>query len=487
MWRRAGAMMKDAGKRHAMAAALKDTIAVKDSTLVVQYEIKASEGVSCDGAYIKLLQKEAVADLKKFDNTARYTIMFGPDKCGGNDKVHFILQHQNPVSKEWEEKHANDMPVSHLGDRKTHLYTLIVRPDNSFEVLIDNVSKKKGSLLSDMTPPVNPEKVIDDPDDKKPSDWVDLAQIEDPAATKPDDWDETLPEYIPDEKASKPAGWEDNEPLQVPDPAATKPADWDDEEDGDWEAPIVDNPKCKVGCGEWKRPTIRNPDYKGKWFPPLIDNPDYKGPWAPRKIENKNYFVDEHPHNMHPISAVGFELLTVSGGIVFDNILLTDSETAAKTYADKTWSVRNAAEKSATGEDGLAASATKGASPRACAFLPPLVHRLAAGASEHATPAKRRTMKDTLWEVRGLTRGWPIQQHSGAEHAGDAGGSAARVAARLCWHCWRVCGGLVRLAVHVLSGTGTCAEKERRQEGERQGQGRGEEDGRACGGRRRRR
>jgi len=33
----------------------------------------------------------------------------------------------------------------------------------------------------------------------------------------------------------------------VPDPAATKPADWDDEEDGDWEAPIVANPKCKVG------------------------------------------------------------------------------------------------------------------------------------------------------------------------------------------------------------------------------------------------
>ena len=126
-------MMKDAGKRHAMAAALKDTIAVKDSTLVVQYEIKASEGVSCDGAYIKLLQKEAVADLKKFDNTARYTIMFGPDKCGGNDKVHFILQHQNPVSKEWEEKHANDMPVSHLGDRKTHLYTLTSRPKKSQE------------------------------------------------------------------------------------------------------------------------------------------------------------------------------------------------------------------------------------------------------------------------------------------------------------------------------------------------------------------
>ena len=314
-----------------------------------------------------------------------------------------------------------------------------------------------------MTPPVNPEKVIDDPDDKKPSDWVDVAQIEDPAATKPDDWDETLPEYIPDEKASKPAGWEDDEPLQVPDPAATKPADWDDEEDGDWEAPIVDNPKCKVGCGEWKRPTIRNPDYKGKWFPPLIDNPDYKGPWAPRKIENKNYFVDEHPHNMHPISAVGFELLTVSGGIVFDNILLTDSETAAKTYADKTWSVRNAAEKSATGEDGLAASATKVRLP-VLAFPAPSLAPTSRGC-ERARSTSQTPHNEILSGKRAANARLADSQHSGAEHAGDAGGSAARVAARLCWHCWRVCGGLVRLAVHVLSGTGTCAEKERRRKG----------------------
>ena len=35
-------------------------------------------GLYCHaGAYMKLLQKEAVSDLTKFDNTARYTIMFG--------------------------------------------------------------------------------------------------------------------------------------------------------------------------------------------------------------------------------------------------------------------------------------------------------------------------------------------------------------------------------------------------------------------------
>jgi hypothetical protein len=29
----------------------------------------------------------------------------------------------------------------------THLYTLVIRSDNSFEVLVDLESKKKGSLL----------------------------------------------------------------------------------------------------------------------------------------------------------------------------------------------------------------------------------------------------------------------------------------------------------------------------------------------------
>jgi calnexin len=32
---------------------------------------------------------------------------------------------------------------------------------------------------------VNPEKMIDDPDDEKPANWVDVAKIEDPAAKKP--------------------------------------------------------------------------------------------------------------------------------------------------------------------------------------------------------------------------------------------------------------------------------------------------------------
>jgi hypothetical protein len=44
-----GGLHGPAGKRHAMVSALKQAIEVKDSTLVVQYEVKASNGFACDG------------------------------------------------------------------------------------------------------------------------------------------------------------------------------------------------------------------------------------------------------------------------------------------------------------------------------------------------------------------------------------------------------------------------------------------------------
>jgi hypothetical protein len=220
-------------------------------------------------------------------------------------QVHFIFRHKNPKTGEYEEKHLKTPPVARTS-KVTSLYTLIVKPDQTFEILINGESAKAGSLLEDFTPAVNPEKEIDDPKDKKPADWVDEVQIADPEATKPADWDEEAPFEIPDEDAEKPADWLDDEPTSVPDPEAEKPEDWDDEEDGDWLAPTVPNPKCAEvsGCGEWTRPMIKNPEYKGKWSAPMIDNPAYKGPWAPRKIANPGYYEDKTPSNMEPMGAV---------------------------------------------------------------------------------------------------------------------------------------------------------------------------------------
>ena len=102
---------------------------------------------------------------------------------------------------------------------------------------MDNVVQKSGHLLESMKPAINPPAEIDDPDDHKPSDWVDDAKIpgtsschlaikssdqetvdvlanidhsvaleSDPAASKPDDWDEDAPKTILDMSVEMPDG-----------------------------------------------------------------------------------------------------------------------------------------------------------------------------------------------------------------------------------------------------------------------------------------
>jgi len=220
-----------------------------------------------------------------------------------------------------------------------------VRPDNTFEIRLDNEIVRSGNLLLDFSPPVNPPKMIDDVNDKKPNNWVDKQTIPDPLATKPADWDEDAPFEIPDLNSVKPAAWLENEPDYIPSPDAFKPADWDEAEDGKWEAPLIANPKCSVGCGKWKPRMIKNPNFKGKWKAPVIANPVYKGEWKPRQIENINYFEDQHPHNFSKIGAIGFELWTMTDSIAFDNILITQNIAVAEDYARNTWAPKYQREK----------------------------------------------------------------------------------------------------------------------------------------------
>lgn len=341
-----GLLVGNPAKKHGISAVFKKEIDMTDVDLVVQYEVRFHNTLQCGGAYLKLVRKDGDSFTpENFNADTDYVIMFGPDKCGDNQKVHFIFKHKNPITGVYEEKHLQNAPSVKL-DQFTHLYTLIIRKDNRFEIQIDQVKIIEGNLLTDFEPPVNPPKTIDDPNDKKPSDWVDEPKIKDPDATKPDDWDENLPEFIPDLDAKKPDGWLDDGEEYIPDPEAVKPEDWDDELDGDWESPMIPNPVCQeVGCGIWEAPLIKNPDYKGKWEAPLIDNPEYKGEWKPRQIDNPDFFIDEHPHNMDPIVAVGFELWTMQDQIMFDNIYIGHDVKEAVSHSSKTWLEKSKIEK----------------------------------------------------------------------------------------------------------------------------------------------
>ena len=54
--------------------------------LVVQFELKLSEGLTCGGAYLKYLTSGEFEASGLKDDTP-YTVMFGPDKCGSTNKV----------------------------------------------------------------------------------------------------------------------------------------------------------------------------------------------------------------------------------------------------------------------------------------------------------------------------------------------------------------------------------------------------------------
>jgi len=343
-----GLLVSEKARKYAIVKALDDVVSLKDGTVVLQFEVRLQDGLECGGAYLKYLRpQEAGWQPKEFDNDSPYSIMFGPDKCGSTNKVHFIFKHKNPKSGEYVEHHLK-FPPSVPVDKLSHVYTAILRPDNGVSILIDGEEKKKGNILSaeDFEPPLIPAKTIPDPDDKKPEDWDERAQIPDPNAVKPDDWDEDAPMEIVDEEAVKPEGWLDDEPEEIDEPEATKPEDWDDEEDGEWEPPKIDNPKCETapGCGEWKKPIKSNPAYKGKWHAPLIDNPNYKGIWKPQDIPNPDYFELEKP-DFEPIAAIGIEIWTMQDGILFDNILIAGDEKVAESYRLTTWKPKFEAEK----------------------------------------------------------------------------------------------------------------------------------------------
>lgn len=69
-------------------------------------------------------------------------------------------------------------------DEFTHLYTLIVKSDNTYEVRIDGEKVESGELEADWD--FLPPKKIKDPEAKKPEDWDDKKKIDDPEDKKPE-------------------------------------------------------------------------------------------------------------------------------------------------------------------------------------------------------------------------------------------------------------------------------------------------------------
>lgn len=269
----------------------------QNKPLVVQFSVKHEQNIDCGGGYVKVF--DCNLNSKDMHGETPYEIMFGPDICGpGTKKVHVIFSYKGKNLLINKDIRCKD-------DVYTHLYTLIVNPDNTYEVLIDGDKVEGGELEADWN--FLPPKKIKDPEAKKPSDWDDRATIDDPEDKKPEDWDK---------------------PEHIPDPDASKPEDWDDEMDGEWEPPMIDNP-----------------DYKGEWKPKQIDNPSYKGPWVHPEIDNPEYEADSELYYRKEICGIGFDLWQVKAGTIFDNVLISDDPEYAKKIGKENWKVTFEGEK----------------------------------------------------------------------------------------------------------------------------------------------
>merc|ERR1712029_1263944 len=178
-----------------------DSFSNAGKELIIQYQAKYEKDIECGGGYFKVGPK--MSDPTTFGDPTPYNIMFGPDKCGYTKRTHLIFNYQgkNVLKK-------TDLAYKQEGEGTSHLYRLTEKPDNTVRVEVDQAEIYSGSMKDDWE--LLKPKEIPDPDDKKPGDWVDDSMIVDPDAKKPDDWD--------------------------------------DEEDGEWEAPMKDNPDYK---GEW--------------------------------------------------------------------------------------------------------------------------------------------------------------------------------------------------------------------------------------------
>ncbi|XP_062888153.1 calreticulin-like [Mobula hypostoma] len=258
-------------------------------TLIIQFTVKHEQKIDCGGGYIKLFPADV--DQEDIHGETEYYIMFGPDICGyTTKKVHVIFNYKG-------KNHLIKKEIKCKDDELTHLYTLILKPDQTYEVKIDNEKVESGTLEDDWD--FLPPKKIKDPEAKKPEDWDDRETIDDEDDKKPEDWDK---------------------PENIPDPEAQKPEDWDEEMDGEWEPPMIPNPEYK---GEWKPKQLKNPNYKGDWVHPEIDNPEYAPDASLYKFQN--------------IGVIGLDLWQVKSGTIFDNFLITDDEKYAEEFGNETW------------------------------------------------------------------------------------------------------------------------------------------------------
>ncbi|XP_054982658.1 calreticulin-3 isoform X1 [Sorex araneus] len=250
----------------------------KGRTLVLQYTVKHEQKMDCGGGYIKIFP--AHLDQKQLNRNSQYYIMFGPDICGFDvTKVHVILHFKNQY-------HSNKKTIRCKVDGFTHLYTLVLRPDLSYEVRIDGQVAESGDIEYD--------------------------------------WNLVSLKSAAKKTQTEPQAWEQDWDKQFLDAGASAPSDWNSKLDGDLQAPL-----------------LQKPPYQDSLKAEGINN----DVWLHHKLKNTNYLTEYDLSEFENIGAIGLELWQVRSGTIFDNFLITDDEEYAEKFGKATWGETKGPEK----------------------------------------------------------------------------------------------------------------------------------------------
>ena len=286
-----GLQTLDDGRQYLISSKFRKCFNTSGKDFIFQFSLKMENKVNVAQASLKLMNSKIKQN--QFSHKTPWDILFGPDF---NDWDHHHLDFRVWRNKtQW----VDMMPITAFEDHFTHVYTLIIFANQTYQLRKDNFTDIEGHLEQafNYCQPA----LIPDPLESKPIDWEDDPEIDDP--------DEIPPSFLR------------NIPQYIPDPAAKKPEDWSDSINGIWQPPLIRNPEF-YGF-DWKPKRIKNPNYRGAWKPQLIPNPDYDPDPSFGKPEDLCY--------------IGIDVEQDVAGSIWDNIIVTDSLAEAEKLMEETF------------------------------------------------------------------------------------------------------------------------------------------------------
>ncbi|XP_038627729.1 calreticulin-3 [Tachyglossus aculeatus] len=252
----------------------------RGKSLIIQYTVKHEQKIDCGGGYVKLFPSDV--DPENLSENSYYYIMFGPDICGFETRItHVILSSRNKYI-------SNKKRIRCKVDGFTHLYTLILRRDQTYKVRIDAKLVASGNINDDW-------------------DFSSLGKIENPSSRKREECAERT-------HAENLSG-------------VCKERDF-----------FLDMIGRKTSIVELPgKSMIQNPLCKSDLKPKNTDDQNYKEDWPQSEMKNEEHVTDFNNAVYENIGVIGLELWQVRSGTIFDNFLITDSEEYAKDFGEQTW------------------------------------------------------------------------------------------------------------------------------------------------------